>query len=181
MHPVTANWSICGQPPPVHSSPRVLAPSPSSTDIVGAMPPEMVSAGLFGPHTIEWRERALRPVSLGLVAKALGARMSLGARELAWRWVGSGCASPAGLLLGRRARSVDGPQGGMLTLRSGAKSCRGSSKQSASHRITDNDQEDGPGSGTVHVQMHATPMASSLRPAAGCSLRLESGRSSGKY
>jgi len=44
-------------------------------EIVDAMPKGMLSAGLYGPRTIEWRNHDLRSVSIRLIAKALGARM----------------------------------------------------------------------------------------------------------
>lgn len=43
--------------------------------IIDASPPELVSAGLYGKLAIEWRDApSMRPVSLRLVAKALGAQ-----------------------------------------------------------------------------------------------------------
>ena len=42
-------------------------------DVLAVMPRGMLSAGLFGPRTIEWYDGALCEVSVRLVAKALGA------------------------------------------------------------------------------------------------------------
>ena len=45
------------------------------SDVVQALPREIVSVGLYGPRTIEWRAGVMRPVSLRMIAKALGATM----------------------------------------------------------------------------------------------------------
>jgi len=48
-------------------------------EIVEAMPRGMVSAGIYGPRTVEWRGNDLKTVSIRLIARALGATMRRGA------------------------------------------------------------------------------------------------------
>ena len=54
-------------------------------DVIEATPRALLSAGIYGPLAIEWRDGPLRPVSMRLVVRALGARMGLTCREELWQ------------------------------------------------------------------------------------------------
>ena len=57
------------------------------SDVVEGLPSEIVSAGLFGPRTIEWREGSLNRVSVRQVARALGARLRPAVPEEPHGWI----------------------------------------------------------------------------------------------
>lgn len=73
-------------------------------EIVDAMPKGMLSAGLYGPRTVEWRNHDLRSVSIRLIAKALGANMQADSGVA----TAKGCRGRCALLLWTQATRFEG-------------------------------------------------------------------------
>ena len=74
--------------------------------IIDATPPRLKELGLYGPLAIEWRGGAFRAVSVGLVARALGARAAHGC-GVAWarEWAGACAGAAASVCGGAEARA----------------------------------------------------------------------------